>query len=51
MKDIKNSCNHYMNRANDLLLKDQDKISFAVAELEKVRGLLFDAPYEFDSEE
>ena len=29
----------------------QDKISFAVEQLEKARSLLFDAPYEFDSEE
>ncbi len=30
---------------------DQVKIKFAIEQLEKARNLLFDAPYEFDSEE
>ena len=34
--DIKNSCDYYMNRANDLLIKNQDKIEFAIAELQRV---------------
>lgn len=37
LAEVKNSCDYYMNRANDLLLKDQDKISFAVEQLEKVK--------------
>ena len=37
LAEVKNSCDYYMNRANDLLLKDQDKISFSVEQLEKVK--------------
>ena len=35
--DIKDSCDYYMSRANDLLIKNQDKIEFAVEQLEKVK--------------
>ena len=40
LAEVKNSCDYYMNRANDLLLKDQDKISFCIEQLEKVKAEL-----------
>ena len=40
LAEVENSCDCYMNRANDLLLKDQDKISFAVEQLQKVQSYL-----------
>ena len=40
LAEVKNSCDYYMNRANDLLLKDQDKISFAVEQLEETKKLI-----------
>ena len=35
--EVKNSCDYYMNRANDLLINNQDKISFAVEQLEQLK--------------
>jgi uncharacterized protein YoxC len=37
LAEVQNSCDYYMNRANDLLIKNQDKISFAVEQLEQLK--------------
>lgn len=42
LAEVKNSCDYYMNRANDLLIKNQDKISFALEQLEKVKEKLLE---------
>lgn len=48
MEAMQNALNDFLELRQEL---NQEKILFAVEQLEKAKSLLFDAPYEFDSEE